>query len=36
MITIMPEAAEIAEPHAVNFEKNENQKHGKLKQIKIS
>ena len=32
MITIMPEAKEI---HAVNFEKNENQKHGKLKQIKI-
>ena len=36
MITIMPEAAEIAEPRAVNFEKNKNQKHGKFKQIKIS
>ena len=34
MIKIMPEAAKTAEPHAVNFEKNKNQKHGSLKQIK--
>ena len=35
MFNIMPEAADIAKPRAVNFEKkNKNQKYGMLKQIK--